>query len=197
GATSLTTGVGEALLDRSPMIALTDEMPEGMRGRVTQMGIDHQALLRPITKHTTRLTADNVREKVFAEARLAMEERPGPVHIGLPVGLSAQPTSRSDKPFAPPEPLRAPDTASLEKAAELLTNARRPLLAIGLGAVQAGLADGIRALAEKHGMPVVLTPMAKGMLPESHPSYAGVLFHALSDMVGETHKQADVVFAVG
>ena len=44
GATNLSTGVGCALLDRSPMIAFTDEMPEDMRGRTTQMGIDHQAL---------------------------------------------------------------------------------------------------------------------------------------------------------
>ena len=56
GATNLATGVGEALLDRSPMIALTDEMPAAMRGRTTQMGIDHQALFRPLTKKTTRLT---------------------------------------------------------------------------------------------------------------------------------------------
>ena len=55
GATNLATGVGEALLDRSPMIALTDEMPAAMRGRTTQMGIDHQALFAPLTKKTTRL----------------------------------------------------------------------------------------------------------------------------------------------
>lgn len=197
GATNLATGVGEALLDRSPMIALTDEMPAGMRGRVTQMGIDHQALFRPLTKHTTRLTAENVRDTVFAAARLAMEKRPGPVHIGLPVGLSAQPTSPSREPFRQPAPALVPDQASLAQAAKLLTEARRPLLAIGLGAVQAGIAAELRVLAEKHQMPVVLTPMAKGMLPEDHPLYVGVLFHALSDIVGETHKHADVVFAAG
>src|SRR4051812_6445666 len=61
GATNLSTGVGGAQLDRSPLIALTDEMPAAMRGRTTQMGIDHQALFRPLTKHTTRLDSACVR----------------------------------------------------------------------------------------------------------------------------------------
>ena len=52
-------------------------------------------------------------------------------------------------------------------------------------------------VAERHRLPVVLTPMAKGMAPEGHPSYAGVLFHALSDVVAETHQQADLVVGIG
>ena len=87
--------------------------------------------------------------------------------------------------------------ALLKRAAELFAKARKPILAVGLGAVQAKLQSKIRALAEKHRIPVVLTPMAKGMLPEDHPCYAGVLFHALSDKVGLTHQQADLVLAVG
>src|SRR5438045_9673876 len=100
GATNLATGVGGALLDRSPMIALTDEMPAAMRGRTTQMGIDHQALFRPLTKHTTRLRADSVKSILFDSAQLAMTERPGPVHVGLPVGLSAEAAARESVRFA-------------------------------------------------------------------------------------------------
>src|SRR5689334_1976707 len=76
GATNLATGVGEALLDRSPMIALTDEMPAPMRGRTTQMGIDHQALFGPLTKKTTRLTAESVKSILFDAGRIALEGRP-------------------------------------------------------------------------------------------------------------------------
>src|SRR5258707_12760496 len=79
GATNLATGVGEALLDRSPVIALTDEMPASMRGRTTQMGIDHQALFAPITKKTMRLRADAVRATIFDAAHIALSGRPGPV----------------------------------------------------------------------------------------------------------------------
>src|SRR5258705_3386922 len=89
GATNLATGVGEALLDRSPMIALTDEMPASMRGRTTQMGIDHQALFQPLTKKTTRLREGAVREILQDAARVALSFRRGPVHVGLPAGMSA------------------------------------------------------------------------------------------------------------
>ena len=65
------------------------------------------------------------------------------------------------------------------------------MIAVGLGAVHAGVQAEIRKLAETHKIPVVLTPMAKGMLPEDHPCYAGVVFHALSDIVGQTHQDAD------
>ncbi|WP_308910469.1 thiamine pyrophosphate-binding protein [Pseudokordiimonas caeni] len=197
GATNLTTGVGGALLDRSPMIAFTDEMQPAMRGRVTQMGIDHQALFAPVTKKTTRLEADRVTEILHDAALVALDGRPGPVHVGLPVGMSAEP-SGDGKPvsWAPSRPAKA-DKEALARMTALFKSSSKPVVAIGLGAVQAGVQAEVIALIEKFNVPVVLTPMAKGMVPETHPSYAGVLFHALSDVVGKTHQQADLVVAIG
>ncbi len=196
GATNLATGVGGALLDRSPMIALTDEMPAAMRSRVTQMGIDHQALFAPITKKTTRLDAANATAILADAAAVALEGRPGPVHIGLPSGLSAEPAGAGDLAFVAPQP-PAPDAAALDALTAAFRAARKPVLAIGLGATRLGIERRIAALAERFGLPVVLTPMAKGVLPENHPNYAGVLFHALSDEVGKTHAAADLVVAIG
>ena len=197
GATNLSTGVGCALLDRSPMIAFTDEMPEGIRGRTTQMGIDHQALFRPLTKETTRLEPDRVQEIILQAATTALSERPGPVHVGLPVGMSAQCASPVDTPQPEPERPPAPSQKALSKAQELLRHSRKPVLAIGLGAVRAGVRSEILKLAEGARLPIVLTPMAKGMVPEDHRCYAGVLFHALSDQVGQIHHQSDLVVAIG
>jgi acetolactate synthase-1/2/3 large subunit len=197
GATNLATGVGEALLDRSPMIALTDEMPAHLRGRTVQMAIDHQALFAPLTKRTTRLSAKAVRKTLFDAARDALKGRPGPVHVGLPVGLSAEAAGSESVAFKPPAGAPKADAKLLKKAAALFAKAEKPILAVGLGAARAGVAAEIKALARKHDIPVVLTPMAKGMLAENDRCYAGVLFHALSDMVGETHQQADLVVAVG
>ena len=197
GATNLATGVGGALLDRSPLIALTDEMPASMRGRVSQMGIDHQALFRPITKNTTRLIPDAPRAILFDAARLALSGQPGPVHVGLPVGMSAQTAGAEAARFTGVELPRHADAEAVMRAIGLFEKARRPVLAAGLGAVRAGVGDRIRALAERHSLPVVLTPMAKGMLPEDHHCYAGVVFHALSDVVGQTHQMADLVVAIG
>jgi acetolactate synthase-1/2/3 large subunit len=197
GATNLATGVGGALLDRSPMIAFTDEMPAALRGRTTQMGIDHQALFEPLTKETTRISADTVRSTLFEAAGQALDGRPGPVHVGLPVSLSAERAELENIAFTPPPPAPPADPALIDEAQNLFTGARKPILAVGLGAARAGLGEDIRALARKHEIPVVLTPMAKGLVAENDPSYVGVLFHALSDMVGETHQQADLVIGIG
>jgi acetolactate synthase-1/2/3 large subunit len=68
---------------------------------------------------------------------------------------------------------------------------------VGLGAVRARVSGLVAQIAERHRLPVVLTPMAKGTLREDDPCYAGVLFHALSDIVAETCQQADLVIGVG
>ncbi|MAM84691.1 MAG: acetolactate synthase, partial [Acidobacteria bacterium] len=198
GATNLSTGVGGALLDRSPMIAMTDEMPAPMRGRVTQMGIDHQALFAPLTKKTTRLEADRVRALFSDAATVARSGRPGSVHIGLPVGMSAEMSIPGTGVTAahPATPEKA-SAASIEAMRAALCSSRKPVIALGLSAVRTGVGDAVVRFAEAYGIPVVITPMAKGLIAEDHPCYAGVLFHALSDEVGKTHQQADLVVLVG
>lgn len=197
GATNLSTGVGGALLDRSPLLAFTTEPTDAMMGRTMQMAIDHQALFRPITKWTTRMQADRVDETYHRAIHVATSELPGPVHIGLPSDLGGKPAERSSIKPLPVGKLSEPSDAAIAGMISLYKQARKPLLAIGLSAVRAGVQDLVLQIAESHDIPVVLTPMAKGMIPETHRCYSGVLFHALSDGVGETHRQADLVLGVG
>lgn len=197
GATNLATGVGGATLDRSPMIALTDEMPVSLRGRTVQMAIDHQALFAPLTKATMRIEADRAVATLADAARIALSGRPGAVHVGLPQGMSAEAVEAATLGAIAPDPLAAPAPADIDRLVAAFAAAEKPVLAIGLGAVHAKVQDRIVALAERFGVPVLLTPMAKGMMAEVHPNYAGVLFHALSDMVGKTHAEADLVVAIG
>ena len=199
GATNLSTGVVNALLDRSSMIVLSSEPPEKMIGRTVQMAIDHQALFRPITKWTTRLTRERADQIIDQALRIATAEVPGPVHIGLPedIGsLQAISTSPAGQILSTPLPPPADEVllASMEK---IFQRSRRPVLAVGLSAVRSKAGRLIAQIAEKHGIPVILTPMAKGIISEDHPWYTGVLFHALSNKVAETHREADLVVSVG
>src|SRR5579862_3272160 len=84
GATNLTTGVGNAWLDRSPMIAITCNLVTEQLGRRIQMWIDHHALFKPITKSTMRLENGRIAETLKEAIRLAMSEPRGPVHLDLP-----------------------------------------------------------------------------------------------------------------
>jgi acetolactate synthase-1/2/3 large subunit len=97
GATNLSTGVGGALLDRFPMLAFTDEMPDHLLNRTVQMNIDHQSLFAPITKWTTRLNVENVNEIILKAAGISVSGLPGPVHIGVPAGIGVLKTEESSK----------------------------------------------------------------------------------------------------
>ncbi len=197
GATNLTTGIGSALLDRSAVIAFTNEQPSSMVGRTVQMGLDHQALMRPLTKWTTSLSAANI-DAVFANAiRIATSEQPGPVHIGIPAGIAHDACEATEAaPTASPR-LEEPAPGYAASMAGFLSGRRKPILAVGFTALRFGLGPLIAAIAERHRIPVVVTPMAKGIMDEDHPLFAGVLMHALSDRVAMTYCQADVVIAVG
>ena len=199
GATNLSTGVGGALLDRSPVIALTSEPPEPMLGRTVQMAIDHQALYRPLTKFTSRLAPDRVDQVLMQAVRIAVSEVPGPVHLGLPEDLGPRPAPESQGAFTlPPRASVGPtDKDSLAAMVKAFGKAKKPVLVVGLSAVRSGVADLVVAIAEFHSVPVILSPMAKGMISENHRWYAGVLFHALSDKVALTHGQSDLVVGIG
>jgi acetolactate synthase-1/2/3 large subunit len=195
GATNLSTGVGGALLDRSPLLALTSEMPDVWIGRTAQMNIGHQALFRPVTKATFRLSAGNASGVIRESLEIANSEYPGPVHIGLPADLAgnsfAVPLKR-DKAAG-----RSPGYHTDDRVKVLLASSRRPVIAAGLTAMRRGAGDGLIKFLETCKVPVVVTPMAKGIIPSGHPCYAGVLFHALSDRLKKLTREADLVIGLG
>lgn len=199
GATNLCTGVGTALLDRAPVLAFTTEGPERMRHRTLQMQIDHQALFRPLTKWTTRLQAANLRQTLRRAVQVATAEVPGPVHLGLPEDLGPQPTvpEAGTTPMQLGRPAPPPAQEQLQELARHLRQAKRPLLVLGLSCLRATGRDALQQFIDRQRLPVVLSPMAKGFLREEHPSYVGVVFHALSNIVAETIQEADLVLAIG
>jgi acetolactate synthase-1/2/3 large subunit len=195
GAANISTGAGSALLDRSPVIILTSEINDKMVNRTVQMNISHQKLFAPLTKATFRLNPENVQEVMEKTFRISCQEFPGPVHIGLPENIADQeviPSSWIDIESDPWIPGN-----DLKKIIPLLEKSRRPLLAAGLTAKRLGLGHSILSFLDTYNVPVVLTPMAKGLIPENHPSYAGVLFHALSDTLQDITEKCDLVIGLG
>jgi acetolactate synthase-1/2/3 large subunit len=195
GATNISTGVGGALLDRSPVIVFTSEMSDSMLNRTTQMNIDHQKLFEPITKATYRLNAENVVDVMESALRLCQESYPGPVHIGLPADISdIEINTISSTGFMTENTYYQ---NNIQKVISLLENSRRPLLAVGLTAARLDLKDELLSFLDTCKIPVVITPMAKGLIPEDHPCYAGVLFHSLSDYLEDIYEKSDLVIGIG
>ena len=195
GATNLTTGVGGAMLDRSPVIAITSVMPEKLRKRTVQMNIDQQLLFEPITKASVFVNNKNIAGILKDAFELATDEYPGPVHLGMP---SDQLTKRiAEKEANSVETESRTELIIDDELIELLEYSKRPLLALGLTAARSGIRDEIYDFLEKFPIPVVLTPMAKGLVDEDHSCYTGVLFHAASDKLFEVINEADLVIGLG
>ncbi|MBB6215937.1 acetolactate synthase-1/2/3 large subunit [Anaerosolibacter carboniphilus] len=198
GTTNLSTGIGGALLDRSPLIAFTTEVKDEDLGRKVQMNVDHQALLKPITKWTTRLSKDNFKATITNAFQIATAEAPGPVHIGLPVNVAEMDLDADHMiNYFEKKSILPPDSLLLAEVKTILEKAKKPILAIGLTAFRHGLHHSIREFLNKNNIPVVLTPMAKGIVPEDHPSYVGVLFHAKSECAASIYRNADLVIGLG
>ena len=195
GATNIATGVGGAFLDRSPVIVFTSEMSDSMLNRTTQMNIDHQKLFGPITKGTFRLTVENAVEVMASAFRLCQGLYPGPVHIGLPSDIADIEINA----VSPEEIITETRyyQNNVQKTISLLESTRRPLIAMGLTAERLVLKDKLLSFLETHKIPVVITPMAKGLIPIDHPSYAGVLFHSLSDYLEDIFEKTDLVIGLG
>jgi acetolactate synthase-1/2/3 large subunit len=195
GATNIATGTGEALLDRSPVLVFTSEMPDSMLDRTAQMNIDHQKLFEPITKKTFRINPGNIIEVLDSAFRICKEEYPGPVHIGLPSDIADLEISEADTPIS--ESRIHEFKNDIDAIKIHLEKTRHPLVVIGLTAARLNLRKQLFDFLSEYKIPVVLTPMAKGLIPEDHPCYTGVLFHALSDYIEDIYDRTDLIIGIG
>jgi acetolactate synthase-1/2/3 large subunit len=116
GATNLATGVGNAWLDRSPMIAITCNLNTDQLGRRLQMWIDHQALFKPITKATLALKRGSIADTLTQAIAVALSEPKGPVHLDLPEDVALAATSEPVPAPARATKLAPPPHAALARA---------------------------------------------------------------------------------
>jgi acetolactate synthase-1/2/3 large subunit len=197
GATNLATGVGNAWLDRSPMIAITCNLNTDQLGRRIQMWIDHHALFKPITKASFRLEKGKIAEIVKEAIRIAMSEPRGPVHLDLPEDVAVA-EARGDAAAmkALSKILPAPE-AAIAKAADLIGKAKRPIAVLGSSAMRLGKPDLLREVVERHNLPFATTTMAKGMIDEDHPLSIGVIERACRQIQRKFLCSSDLIVGLG
>jgi acetolactate synthase-1/2/3 large subunit len=158
-------------------------------------GSNHQKLFEPVTLATFRLSVENVREVMESSMRICKGNYPGPVHIGLPSDISDIEISEAGS----TETIIKDDFYhnDIQRITSILEKARRPILAIGLTAIRLNIGKELVEFLIRYKMPVVITPMAKGIISEKHPCYAGVLFHSLSDYLEDIYEKTDLVIGLG
>jgi acetolactate synthase-1/2/3 large subunit len=198
GATNLVTGLATAMMDSSPVVAITGQVPRTLMGRDAFQETDVVGITLPITKHSVLVErvedlADAVRE-AFEAARSG---RRGPVLVDVPKDVQNAKTEWRARRGARRSSAAAPPADAIAAAVELLAGAERPLILAGQGVLLAGACDALRDLAERIGTPVVTTLLGIGCFPEGHPLHLG-----MPGMHGEVHvnraiQHADVILGVG
>jgi acetolactate synthase-1/2/3 large subunit len=183
GATYLLPGLAEATGSSVPFLALTSDVPVGGLGRGMLTALDQEALMRPVSKWTTRLLRPELLPETVRRAfRAATTGRPGAAHLSLPEDVlhAPFPAAHEQELYAeaacrraPAYPTR-PDPAAVAEAAALLRTVSRPVILAGGGAVLSGCQAELVALAELLDAPVATTITGKGAIAETHPLSLGV-----------------------
>ena len=190
GATNLVTGVANAFLDRAPLLAFTAQIPDSSLATMTHQRLALDTLFAPVTKASLKVDESFSTDGALD---LALEPRPGPVHVSLASDLATKECFFHEKPRS----ARAIRPVSAEPVAARIAESRRPIVLIGLGATPA-IAAAAGALIDGLQCPFLVTPKAKGILSEDHPLFLGVASGmALDREILETIRAADLVIAVG
>lgn len=199
GATNLVSGVANAYLDRSPVLAITGQISTQAIPYCTHQRIDLQALFQPITKSSITLDAKNTESKVRKAIDIATADRMGPVHLLLPSDTAR----KHDERVGASETSTKKDHSSinemlLRKVLEELTQARHPLLIVGIGVNPMRDSESINEFIEKTQIPVMTTPKAKGVVAESNPLFlATAAGMAGDDLIMEFFQKVDLLVGIG
>ncbi|MEP7054105.1 MAG: thiamine pyrophosphate-binding protein [Actinomycetota bacterium] len=197
GSTNLLTGLYDAKLDQSPVVAISGQVPSNVLGRGAFQDLDLSALFHDVAVTTTTVNAGSDHAELAALAVKHAVDNRGVAHLVLPDEVQDQPSlapaATSTGRFATRR--IGPDSAAVSAAATLLRSARRPVFVVGHGARVGGVQ--LLALAERLGAPVLTTFKAKGLVPDTHPLGAGVLGRSGTPVASWLMNESDLLIVVG
>lgn len=201
GATNLVTGIANACLDSSPMVAITGQVARPFIGKDAFQEIDITGITLPITKHNYLVLDAKELAKVVKEAfYIAQTGRPGPVLIDIPRDVFQQ-----EAEFVYPDKVNLPGykptlfghPAQIKRAAETINTAERPVIIAGRGVIISKAFAELRELAEKAQIPVITTLLGIGCFPETHVlSFGWLGMHGMA-YANKAVYNSDVIVAIG
>jgi acetolactate synthase I/II/III large subunit len=198
GATNLVTGIADAFLDRSPMVALTGQADLERMHKESHQYIDVVDMLRPVTKFNARLNSARVIPEVVRKAfKVAQAQKPGPTHIELPEDVMAAEVDAAPLPVRQARRRPEPSPEELQTALGVIRGAERPIVLAGNGVARTGAAAALRAFAYTTGIGVAETFMGKGMLDYEDPRALGTVGLQSRDYALAGFEDADVVITAG
>ncbi len=200
GATNLLTGVADANLDKAPVIAITGQGSNERLHHESHQIIDVVDMMKAVTKWNATITQPSVIPEIVRKAfKLAQEEKPGATHIELPENIADMEVSE-DITSLPIYNVRrpSPDTKALNEAASLISQAKKPIIVAGNGAIRKRASKALtEELSTKHNIPVACTFMGKGAVSDADEHCLGAVGLGFKDYIIEAFEQADLVISIG
>ncbi len=205
GATNLVTGIGTAMLDSVPIVAITGNVPAALIGKDAFQEIDITGITLPMTKHNYLVRNADDLPRVIAEAfHIARTGRPGPVHVDITKDALQQETTAAHPSEAEIvaglpgfRPTFDGHPRQLKLAAAEIARAQRPVIMAGHGVLHAEAWDDLRAFAEKTSIPVAWTLLGIGAIDETHPLAYGYMGMHGWKHVNRAIQSADLLIAFG
>jgi len=202
GATNMITGLATAMMDSSPIVCITGQVPRPFIGTDAFQETDIVGAAIPVTKHSYLIMdiselAATIREAFY----IARSGRPGPVLIDIPKDVQSDsiefnyPETTIDLPgyYLPKDPLEK----QIQSAVELIDNAKKPVIFAGHGVLLSGASSEIIELAEKSGIPIATTLLGIGSVPDSHPLVLGMMGMHGQAWTNRAIQDADLIIACG
>ncbi len=202
GATNMVTGIATAMMDSSPIVCITGQVPTAVIGTDAFQETDVTGVTLPVTKHNFLVM--NIKDLVPTIRKafhIARTGRPGPVLVDVPKDVQNQKIEF----VYPTDPIklpgyRPPSYASeeqIERAFNLLRQSKKPLILAGHGVNMSGAERALLEFAERAQIPVALTLLGKGAMPESHPLCLGMMGMHGAAAVNHAIQAADLLLAFG
>ncbi|HTI00917.1 MAG TPA: acetolactate synthase large subunit [Acidisoma sp.] len=198
GALNLTTGAAYAQLGAMPMIMITGQKGILSSRQAQFQIVDIVAVMTPITKLARQIVSPAMIPTLVREAfRVAEEERPGPVLLELPEDIAGAQTEEIA--LIPPHPVEIPraSEAALDRAAQLIMRAERPLVMLGAAASRPRSSSDLAQFVVRSRIPYFTTQMGKGTVPGGTELYMGTAALSERDYVHEAIEQADLIITIG
>ncbi len=202
GATNLITGLATAMMDSTPLVAITGQVTSTVLGTDAFQETDVLGLSLPVTKHSFLVTkAEDIAPTLRKAFAMARSGRPGPVLVDITkdAQLTAVPFQDPgphtlDRPAVPRPEITE---AELDEAARLIAQAQRPVILAGHGIIQGDAVEAFHAFVAKTDMPVACTLLGLGCLPADHGRNMGMMGMHGEPWVNTTIQQADLLVAIG
>ncbi len=201
GACNLTTGLGTAMMDSVPLVAITGQVRTDLIGNDAFQEADTTGITRPVTKYNSIVKDINDLERTVREAfYIASTGRPGPVLVDVPVDISVGKCKCNGKAAIdlPGYRVRTKGHArQISMAAEAINKAERPVLYVGGGVVISNASEELRALAEKAHLPVTMTLLGLGAFDQRKPESLDMLGMHGSAYANYAVQECDLLIAIG